>query len=84
MKESRKIFLMKNVGLIVLFAIVYHSLPEGSFNKPMKLIDALYFSAVTHTTLGYGDFYPESNTAKALCSLHSFMMFFLITEEFIK
>lgn len=84
MKSSRQLFLMKNIGIILVFALLYHSLPEGSFNKPMNEIDAIYFSAVTHTTLGYGDFYPESKTAKSLCSLHSLMMFFLITEEFVK
>ena len=84
LSASRKMFLKKNLFLILIFAMLYTSLPEGSFNKPLNLFDAVYFSTITHTTLGYGDFYPESKAAKFLCGVQSFSMFFLITEEFIR
>lgn len=84
LSQKRKQFLAKNVIFILLFAFIYHSLPDGSFNKSMSLFDSIYFSIITHTTLGYGDFYPESKLAKSLSAIQSFVMFFLITEEFIK
>lgn len=84
LSNKRKQFLTKNLMFILAFALIYHSLPKGSFNKPMSLFDSLYFSTITHTTLGYGDFYPESKMAKSLSSIQSFVMFFLITEEFIR
>ena len=38
---------------------------RGEFNKPdMKLYDAIYFTIVTYTTLGYGDITPVGERAK--------------------
>lgn len=39
------------------------ALPTQHFNTP---IDALYFSTVTMTTVGYGDYTAESNGARWL------------------
>lgn len=84
LSKNRLYFLKKNVFLILLFAFIYNSLPQNSFNKPLNFYDSIYFSTITHTTLGYGDFYPESKLAKFLCGLQSFSIFFLITEEFVR
>lgn len=51
-----------SIGLIVLFSFVYFfeqkhiHFPEGQTS--MSLWDSFYFSTVTFTTLGYGDFTP--------------------------
>jgi hypothetical protein len=51
-----------SLGIIILFSILYYllqvdiKLPEDQ--KGMSFFDSLYFSAVTFTTLGYGDFVP--------------------------
>jgi len=68
-----KRFIASNLVVILVFAVIYHQI-QG-FNKPMNLQEAVYFSAITHTTLGYGDFYPESPRARALCACHSLGMF---------
>ena len=50
------------IGVIVAFAVVYYLLPQecwGSAGKINSCIDALYFSVVTITSLGFGDIYPE-------------------------
>jgi hypothetical protein len=50
--------------VIILFGILYSTFPEGSFEKsscnlsPFSIVDALYFSATTITTVGYGDIKP--------------------------
>ena len=48
------------VGIILLGAVVYQYLENWNF------IDSIYFSAVTITTLGYGDFVPQTKTGKIL------------------
>lgn len=40
--------------------------------KTNGILDALYFSVVTMTTVGYGDLVPDSTTAKLLASLYVF------------
>lgn len=37
------------------------------------LLSNIYFSAVTFTTLGYGDVQPASSTAEALATVESFL-----------
>ena len=57
------------VGCAAVFAWV---LPEPSFDRPVTgLGDALYFSVVTVTTLGYGDVFPVSGWAKAVTALEA-------------
>ena len=47
-------------------------LPIGS--GPIRtLFENLYFSAVTFTTLGYGDIQPASDAAQLLASIESFL-----------
>lgn len=84
MITKRKQFLESNIKLILLFAVIYKLLPKNSFNKELGTFDCLYFSTVTHTTLGYGDIYPVTNMAKLLCSIQSFFIYFLVTESFVK
>jgi len=60
-------------GLLMASAVVY-SILEGS-----SLLDGLYWSIVTATTLGYGDFSPHSVGGKMLTAvLISVTVFFLI------
>lgn len=56
--------------LVVIIAFAFDYLANGEmFCEPISsLVNALYFSVVTITTLGYGDFYPEHNFAKYACS----------------
>uniref|UniRef100_A0A2P2K3L1 Calcium-activated outward-rectifying potassium channel n=1 Tax=Rhizophora mucronata TaxID=61149 RepID=A0A2P2K3L1_RHIMU len=40
--------------------------------KTYAMLDALYFSVVTMTTVGYGDLVPDSSSAKILCCFFVF------------
>lgn len=58
--ERIKLAVKSYVELIVNFACIYILLPADFFvdGKVHSFIDALYFSGVTMTTLGYGDIVP--------------------------
>ena len=68
--------ILKTVNLleiILLYAIVYYSLEKlfsssiGEMSESFSnILDAVYFSAVTATTLGYGDYTPKGWTLKVL------------------
>lgn len=68
-------FLLLNIGIILLFAIIYKK--YGYINhfyfsnkiKQMDIIDALYFSASTYTTIGSSDIYPKSQFMKKIVLL---------------
>ncbi len=62
-------FLTLNLILILLMAIIYWVNRDG-FNKKINVVDSLYFSTVTQTTLGYGDVYPEKTSTKLLVVFH--------------
>lgn len=51
------------------YATSYHQLSlydPTSFNEPLSVIDTLYFSLVTLTTVGYGDIAPRTELARAI------------------
>lgn len=51
------------------FAVIYSYLSwnnPSNFSKLMDWIQSIYFSFVSSTTVGYGDFYPESSLAMAV------------------
>lgn len=62
--ERTLLFLLVNYGEIILGFAVLHSLWGGLNVDPLCPLQALYFSAVTATTLGYGDLYPVASCAQ--------------------
>jgi voltage-gated potassium channel len=58
-----------SLGLLTAIAIVsgtaFYSLVEG-----LRFVDALYFSVVTLTTVGYGDFAPETDLGKLFTDVY--------------
>jgi voltage-gated potassium channel len=58
-----------SLGLLTLIALVsgtgFYSLVEG-----LRFVDALYFSVVTLTTVGYGDFAPETDVGKLFTAVY--------------
>lgn len=50
---------------VLLIGTVFYRLIEG-----LAWIDAFYFSVVTLTTVGYGDFTPETNIGKIFTSFY--------------
>ena len=65
------------LGLVLNFAILYYFIPlagmfDGQGTKGISIFgDALYFSAVTITTVGYGDIVPVSWVARLLSLVES-------------
>jgi hypothetical protein len=51
---------------IPIFGVIYNLFPTLISSE--SLVDALYFSVVTLTTLGYGDILPTTNLGKAIVS----------------
>jgi len=64
-KEYRDLLLTTNL-IIGLGSIVYHYLEGWSW------IDSIYFSIITLTTIGYGDFSPQTDEGKV------FTIFYII------
>jgi len=58
-----------SLALLTVIAIAsgtaFYSLVEG-----LRFVDALYFSVVTLTTVGYGDFAPQTDVGKLFTALY--------------
>lgn len=61
------------VALMPLFALIYHWLPDGQFRIPdggaVDYGSWLYYSIVTITTLGFGDYTPMGGAAQAVTAV---------------
>jgi len=58
--------------LIPTFAFVYWLNPKF-WTEPLSVVQSVYFSVVTITTLGYGDIAPQTETARILTALESLL-----------
>ena len=67
------IWMILYLVLIPIFALIYHWLPDGQFRIPdMGGVDYgswLYYSIVTITTLGFGDYTPMGAGAQAVTAI---------------
>jgi voltage-gated potassium channel len=66
--KHRIIYLLALVFVLIIGGTIAYSKLEG-----WSFVDALYFSTVTMTTIGYGDLTPTTNASKL------FTVFFVIT-----
>jgi len=72
-----------NLITMAVFAELYWLLDKNSkegeehfgFGGP---VDAYYFSAITSSSVGYGDYSPKTNVSKILNMVHILTMFFVI------
>jgi voltage-gated potassium channel Kch len=66
--ERLRMLIESYLEVILYFAIIYALLPETWFldSKLSNAGDALYFSAITITTVGYGDIVPLHTVARIL------------------
>ena len=77
------LLLLIHVGILVFFTTVYKMLPGGMFsNTDPSWVDCLYFSASTHTTVGYGDLTPKSPVAKLVATAHMMIVFAIVVSSF--
>jgi len=69
--------------LVVNFGIIFYLLPCDWFNKQLpSMFDALYFSGVSITTLGYGDYSPIHFVPQFLVVYEVFCGFILLIVSF--
>lgn len=62
---------------IPVFGLIYYFNPSF-WTEPLTLIQSIYFSIVTITTLGYGDITPQTDVARSLAALESIFGIILI------
>lgn len=70
------ILLFVNYAELVFGYAVLYSMPATLNREFSHWFDAIYFSAVTAATIGYGDYYPVTTYGKAVVSMQS--MAFLV------
>lgn len=73
MLKNNKLFL--NLIIYLLFTIIYLQNKNNFNKKQLSNNDIIYYSLVTHTTVGYGDIYPVTNQGKYITSLHILIVF---------
>ena len=65
--EEYRDLLMTSVFVLLLGSIVYH------FVEGWSWVDSLYFSVITLTTIGYGDFSPVTDAGKIFTIFYIFI-----------
>lgn len=81
--ERIRLAMNSYIELVVNFGIIYFLLPFQWFNAQFPSIaDALYFSGVTITTLGYGDYSPSHILTQGLVVYEVFCGFILLIVSF--
>ena len=76
--------LMKSYAEVTInFGIAFFILSNGMFNEEIKnIVQGIYFSAVTITTVGYGDLHPVRSISEILCVYELVVGFTLIVFTF--
>ena len=76
--EKFSLFVFGQIVLINTFGVLY-SLMEDDFEFKDP-IDPFYYSVITHTSIGYGDFGPKTRRAKILVMIHSIISLIMYAE----
>lgn len=73
--------------IILLFSIIFTMLPNKHFNEPddieeknffKRFLNRLYFTIITVSSVGYGEYYPKTMLSKVLVSLLMCYVLFII------
>jgi hypothetical protein len=73
--------------VLFLFAVLYKYFPGGFENnfkrgdgtkEPVSWMDAVYVSAATHTTTGFGDIVADTRLAKFVVTSHMLIVFSIV------
>ena len=81
MDEAHEKFIW-NFAIIAIFSVINFFLSKADkkaffSNKEFTPLDAVYFTTITHFTIGYGDYYPTSPIAKILTIAHVILTWFI-------
>jgi len=84
--SNRNLLIEINATIIIVFFLLYYNfVPSSDFHKPgdertMNALDYLYFTMITHSTIGYGVISPKSSIGKTLviCHVISMLLFNII------
>tara|TARA_A100001015_G_C14913680_1_gene681486 strand:+ start:967 stop:1224 length:258 start_codon:yes stop_codon:yes gene_type:complete len=69
-------FLPHHIVIFLIFSVLYHTLKQEEDKESLKSFeDALYFSVVTHFTVGFGDISPKSSLLRRLSMLQILLAF---------
>lgn len=85
MKLQIKIDIVVMYVIMMLFFAVLHYTYVDEYHNMYTFNDAIYFSAITTTTTGYGDTYPKTKTSKQITTvqvmLTAVLTLFVITSD---
>lgn len=75
--------LQYHLATIIIFSVLYHFLAKGKFvgddedESFQNYGSTLYYTIVTHFTIGYGDIYPKTPLLRFLCCTQIILAFAL-------
>lgn len=76
-KRSMLLLFLNYIEIVFAFGVLYSC--DNYLNKPFShWFDAIYFSIVTSSSIGYGDFYPVTLFGKVLVSTQSLLFLFFV------
>ena len=76
-KRSMLLLFLNYMEIILAFGVLYSC--DNYFNKPFgNWFDAVYFSIVTSSSIGYGDYYPITTIGKVLVSVQALLFLFFV------
>jgi hypothetical protein len=76
-KRSMMLLFLNYLEIIFAYGVLYSL---GNYlNKPfLHWFDAIYFSTITSSSIGYGDYFPATTWGKFLVSTQAFLFLFFI------
>lgn len=76
-KRSMLLLFLNYLEIVFAFGVLYSC--DNYLNKPLtSWFDAVYFSIITSSSIGYGDFYPITTIGKVLVSIQSLLFLFFV------
>jgi len=67
--------------VFVFFSIIHFivsNIDESMYSKKLDLVDSMYFSMVTQTTVGYGDITPKKRISKILVTIQILLLIWIV------
>ena len=74
-------FILYHLGVICVFTVIYYYLAKNSEEDKSNfksLEDSLYYTLITHFTIGFGDVSPKSKIMRRFTMLQAVIAFMLM------